>query len=220
MLKNNNPILFADFSLTEKSKKWIQEHQIELKPPVKRGDIKSLIANGFQGVLIIADGLFLQDIPVGHREIMQALQNDCQVYGLSAIGAIRAYEIEKFGMIGFGEVFHHFKNENDFQDDEVLYLYENVGGNYQSKSEPLVHFRACLKDFIAKGQLPELVGETILTQLKACWFRERTFSLFTNLLHQYSEGVITLTSVDFEKYQIQKTDLESFLEKSIWLDKK
>ncbi len=46
-----------------------------------------------------------------------------QVWGISAFGAIRAYEMRHAGMLGFGKVFEAFCDRRDVTDDEVLFLH-------------------------------------------------------------------------------------------------
>lgn len=208
-------ILFAGPSLSPKAQALIASTDIQLNPPVKRGDFQALVDQGFLGNLIIVDGYFKQLLAIGHYEIRQTLENGCTVYGLSSMGAIRAYEMESLGMIGFGKVFDWFKKEEDFQDDEVSLLH-GVAPDYTPFSEPLVHFRTCVADLISKAKLDKAAGNWIIRQLKSHYFGERTMDMFLALIQKKSKIDSDFIAQNFSKYQIKQLDVIDFLQQKIW----
>jgi len=211
-----SPIVFAGPSLTKRSKSLIINRQITLQPPVQRLDITNLLAEGYKGVLIIADGLFHQVLAVGHAEIRKAMQAGCTVFGLSSMGAIRAYEMECLGMIGYGKVFEWFKKEEDFQDDEVALLH-SPAPSYIAVTEPLVHFRACVADLVTNNHLSVEDGQAIITKLKAVYYGERHREKFYKYLKEVSTIDVKALAKNFDQYRIKQLDLVDFLEKEVWL---
>ena len=80
----------------------------EIFPPCKSGDIYSILAMDFNAILIV-DGLFHGVPSVWHREIMAAIQNNLIVMGASSMGALRATELNRNGMLGVGKVYDGIK---------------------------------------------------------------------------------------------------------------
>lgn len=211
-----SPIVFAGPSLTQQSKSLLTKHQMTLNPPVQRMDIANLTAAGYKGILIIVDGLFHQVLAVGHAEIRKAIRSGCTVYGLSSMGAIRAYEMESLGMIGYGGVFEWFKKEEDFQDDEVALLHSPAPA-YMAVTEPLVHFRVCVQDLVATQQLSAAKGEIIINQLKNVYYGERFRATFYDFLKAESTIDTKRLAQSFDQYRIKQLDLVHFLEEQVWL---
>ena len=209
-------IIYAGPSLTKESRVKIEQEKMELKPPVYRGCIDSILNNGFSGTIIIVDGRFKELLAVGHAEIRNALQNGCMVFGLSSMGAIRAYEMQSLGMIGYGKVYEYFKKEEDFQDDEVALLHAEHP-YFFAISEPLVHFRECISDLVMKRRLSHELGAQIINKLKDMYFGKRTMSLFLQLLGRCSGVDIQSVERDFHKYRIKNSDLENFLKEKVWM---
>src|SRR5689334_8832382 len=78
------------------------------RPPVQRGDIEQLLCTMPPAQIAIVDGRFQQCLSVGHMELRRAIEQGWTVWGLSSIGAIRAYEMRDYGMRGFGRVYQRF----------------------------------------------------------------------------------------------------------------
>ena len=74
-------------------------------PPAAVGDVYRVAASGDCSVLALIDGLF-QSVPaVWHKEILFALELGLRVFGASSMGALRAAELDVFGMVGVGTVY-------------------------------------------------------------------------------------------------------------------
>ena len=58
----------------------------------------------------LVDGLFLQDYPPTPIEVYQiVMKKNILLVGAASLGALRAVELEKFGMIGIGKIFEFYK---------------------------------------------------------------------------------------------------------------
>ena len=55
--------------------------------------------------ILIVDGEFGQSLSVWHKEILHALHRGIRVVGASSMGALRAAELDRFGMEGVGEIY-------------------------------------------------------------------------------------------------------------------
>ena len=203
-------VLFGGPSLSELALQRCQALGIELRPPARRNDIQQLVASGYQGAIALVDGVFHQVISVGHKELLSAIAAGCDVYGMSSMGAIRAYELRTLGMKGVGKVYRFFDQEGDFQDDEVALLH-HPAPPYHPFSEPLVHIRACIADLSARQEITPIAGQEIIDRLKALYFGERTMETFARLLESVSGKAFEELAPDMTPYRIKQRDVEDFL---------
>lgn len=192
---------------------------VQFVPPVKRGDIEKLIRKRQPGVIAIVDGLFHQCLAVGHAEIRTAIAQGWQVWGLSSMGAIRAYEMRHMGVHGFGRVYEMFDQFEDFRDDEVALIHE-PGPSYRPLSEPLVHIRFWLKDLVELGLLTKRHEKQLLGQLMSRWYADRTLAavrgMVSELVPARADEVKRSLST-FRRYRIKSQDLTDFLQSCPWL---
>ena len=140
-------------------------------PPIKRGDLD--IAKIYDPEIIaIIDGEFYQSLAVSPKEILPFLERGVRVYGAASMGALRAVELEKFGMIGIGKVFRLFRLKLLECDDEVALAY--CPRTYKAYSEPLVNTRYTLRLAIRNGIVTRAESARVLEILKSTYFPERT----------------------------------------------
>jgi hypothetical protein len=112
-------------------------------PPAAEGDVTRLL-NCQPRVIAIADGCGTGAAQVGHKEIMWAMEQGVHVFGGAGLGALRAVELEAFGMRGVGWVYRAFRDGALEQDDEVAGAYERQGAEYRRLSEPMINIRQTL----------------------------------------------------------------------------
>jgi hypothetical protein len=143
-------------------------------PPVRHGDLLRLDARAGDTVLII-DGLFLQTASVRHREITYLLGRGVTVAGSSSMGALRAAELWRFGMRGYGEVFRLYRDGEIDGDDEVAIVHGTAEDGYRACSDPLVSIRVALRDAAGAGVLSAAEAELMLARAIALPFRSRSF---------------------------------------------
>lgn len=150
-------------------------------PPIKRGDLQSVSHLSAETVGII-DGEFYQSLAVSPKEILPLLDSGIKVYGASSMGALRAVELAKFGMIGIGRVFRLFRRGILDADDEVALAYDP--STYAAVSEPLVNTRYALRAAARNGILNRAEAAEITLKLKSAYFPERTTGLLFSLARQ------------------------------------
>jgi hypothetical protein len=146
---------------------------VRLQPPARRGDIERLVASSEPAVVVICDGVFESEPAVSHAEICAALDAGWLVWGVSSIGAIRAFELRHEGMQGFGYVHAQFDRFVDFTDDEMCLLHV-PGPPYLALSEPLVNLRFALERKKAAFEISDESERCLLSALRELWFGERT----------------------------------------------
>src|SRR5262245_57987284 len=94
------------------------------RPPAAMGDGYRLVsARPRPRRIAIIDGYFERMAAPWHKEILWALEHGVAVYGASSMGALRAAELEAFGMIGVGAIFADFRSGRLTDDDEVAVVH-------------------------------------------------------------------------------------------------
>ena len=109
------PIVFIGPSLDiEKARKIFDA---DYRPPAKKGDFLRLLSciNDDDRIIVgLVDGLFLQDYPPTPIEVFQlVVKKNMLVLGGASLGALRAVELEKYGMIEIGKIFELSKKEQN-----------------------------------------------------------------------------------------------------------
>lgn len=87
-------------------------------PPVAAGDLSRLRA-GSGDVVVIVDGAMTAGAAVRHKEILALVDAGVEVWGSGALGALRAAELQPFGMRVHGRVARLFLRGALEGDDEV-----------------------------------------------------------------------------------------------------
>ena len=167
----NLPIVFLGPSLKlDKAKKIINA---EFRPPAKKGDFIKLSLMSETRKVVLIDGVFLQDYPPTPIEVFQVIsKSNFKVYGSASIGALRAEELEKFGMEGIGKIFGFYKKDIINSDDEIAVTFDS---NYNLLSEAMIDVRYNI--FLAwKHQIIDKETKQIMTKLaKRIYFPYRSY---------------------------------------------
>lgn len=154
------------------AEKILLSGSVEFRPPVKRGDLAGAVAAAPR-IICIIDGLFFENAAVGHREILSALREGIRVIGASSMGALRAAELESFGMEGIGEVYRRYRDHEIESDDEVALICDPETGT--AFSEALVNIRITLEKAVLDGPLLQNEAESLLQAARSLYYPERTF---------------------------------------------
>src|SRR5262245_27471054 len=95
---------------------------LHFQPPAQRGDITLAAKAGVQVVGLI-DGRFGSVPSVLHKEILWAISRGCRVLGASSLGALRAAELSRYGMVGIGRIYEEYASGRIWADDEVALVH-------------------------------------------------------------------------------------------------
>lgn len=171
----NLPVIFLGPSVSREKARNILD--ADYRPPAKKGDLLRLASSMKNDVKMVGlvDGLFLQDYPPTPIEVYQlATKKKILVVGAASLGALRAVELEKFGMIGIGKIFELYKTGKIDGDDEVAVTFEE--GQHVLQSEAMIDIRFNL--FIArkKGIIDESTKRAIAKVAKNVYFPYRNYS--------------------------------------------
>ncbi len=146
---------------------------VEYMPPIKRGDIEYVLEQKPRIVCII-DGLFFQDCSVGHRELLRVLNAGIEVFGASSMGALRACELDTFGMTGVGRVYEMYRDGVIESDDEVALACDPFTN--EAVSEALVDIRANLDNCVYLGIVTSEEAAEMVRIAAAVYYPRRNFN--------------------------------------------
>jgi TfuA protein len=141
-------------------------------PPARRGDIYKAAKDGAE-VICLIDGVFFQDCSVAHKEVLYSLDAGVKVIGASSMGALRASELDVYGMKGVGEIYQAYQSKELVSDDEVALIFDPF--TLEPLSEPLVNIRYNLRAAEEKGIIDEESSRIILQMAISFYFPDRNY---------------------------------------------
>ncbi|WP_034884360.1 hypothetical protein M728_003691 (plasmid) [Ensifer sp. WSM1721] len=162
--------------------------EVDYRPPASQGDVLAAAVE-FPKAIVLIDGYFEHVPAVHHKEILWALDQGIPVYGASSIGALRATELSRFGMIGVGRIYESFESGELERDDEVALVHGPAELHYEPLSEPLVNMRSTLSFAIDAAIVDEDFAETLLNRAKAMFYPERSFGRLLGELDNQADRV-------------------------------
>jgi len=170
------PIIFLGPSLShEKARKIFDA---DYRPPARKGDFLRLAADFdvVEMAIGFVDGVFLQDYPPTPIEVYHlARKNGVLLVGAASLGALRAVELEKFGMVGIGKIFQLYKTGKVNADDEVAVTFASEG-DYQLQSEAMIDIRYNLYLAHKKGVINEKAKSVLVRLAKEIYFPHRKYT--------------------------------------------
>ncbi|MCC7572947.1 MAG: TfuA-related McrA-glycine thioamidation protein [Candidatus Methanofastidiosum sp.] len=148
-----------------------KKREVIYAPPIRRGDIPNAISESMD-VIGIIDGVFFRESAVSPREIMEVLKtNGARIYGSSSMGALRASELDRYGMVGIGKIYQYYKDGIINSDDEVALSFDSE--EFIPISEPLVNIRETIKRAVDENIINQEESEIIFKSAKVLYFPER-----------------------------------------------
>lgn len=147
---------------------------VQLRPPVQQGDVY-LATQEQPAAIAIVDGFFDGVPAVWHKEILWALTRGIPVLGASSMGALRAAEMDRFGMVGIGQIYQAYRDGTLEDDDEVALLHGPAELGYPPLSLAMVNLRATLDAAQVAGVLSDAERTQVTERAKAQFYKIRTW---------------------------------------------
>ncbi|MGK3968462.1 TfuA-like protein [Sorangium sp. So ce118] len=144
----------------------------DYRPPVRRGDVLAA-AREAPPLIGIIDGVFMHTLAPSPREVLQAIETGVPILGSSSLGALRAVELEPFGMVGVGRIFEMFKRRELIADDEVALVFSSE--DLRALSEPLVNIRHALAAAEREGLISGAERRRLIRIGREIYFPERSY---------------------------------------------
>jgi hypothetical protein len=145
------------------------------RPPVRQGELYRAARAGPATIGVI-DGYFEATPTVWHKEILWAMAQGIHVFGAASIGALRAAELDGFGMRGIGRIYEGFRDGTLEDDDEVAVLHGPEELGYPAVTEAMVNIRATVSAAIAGGVVSAEAAAALLAAAKGLFYKERTYA--------------------------------------------
>ncbi|MEV6133632.1 TfuA-like protein [Streptomyces violaceusniger] len=120
--------------------------RVRVLPPVRHGDLlgDSGDAIADEDTVLLIDGAHHQAPVLRHKEILALMSRGVRVIGAAGIGALRAAEMDQFGMMGVGKIYTAYARGEIEGDDEVA-VGQRSDGDHRAVSWPLVNLRYALQ---------------------------------------------------------------------------
>ncbi|MDH7596138.1 MAG: TfuA-related McrA-glycine thioamidation protein [Methanothrix sp.] len=175
----------------------------DYRPPARRGDVLAAARDGAE-IICLIDGVFFQDSSVAHKEILEALQMGVRVIGASSMGALRAAEMDVYGMEGIGEIYRAYRSGEIAADDEVALVFDPV--TLEPLSEPLVNIRHNLRLAVNEGFIDAKSAADLLEIARARYFPSRSYE---NLMKDATGRIPEETLLQFRRFlESRRADLK------------
>ena len=144
-------------------------------PPAQAGDALMLLDGALPAIVVLIDGLFDAAPAIRHKELLLLMSRGVRLYGASSMGALRACELDDYGMIGVGAVYAAYASGRLVADDEVALLHGPVELDWAALTVPLINVRATLVAARRADVATRLIARRLLDRARALHFTVRTW---------------------------------------------
>jgi len=185
---------------------------IFILPPVAGGDLYKIHTHQVPLMVGIIDGYFENRIAVWHKEILFLLSKGIPVFGSSSMGALRAAELERYGMVGLGKIYKNFSNEIYEDDDEVTVSHGPAEVGYPQISEAMVNIRFTIEAAIKDNILSKEIGERFVSVAKSTFYKNRNYgSVIRHCVEckDMKESNFSRFIIWLEKYRIDQKKIDA-----------
>jgi len=166
--------------------------EIDWRPPVRQGELYRA-ALGRPAVIGVIDGYFEVTPTVWHKEILWAMTRGIHVFGAASIGALRAAELDVFGMKGIGRIYEDFRDGVLEDDDEVAVLHGPDELGYPPLTEAMVNIRATLAAATRDGIVSRGVVMNLTVIAKQLFYKDRTYEAMLQSAVEFGMSADELT---------------------------
>lgn len=169
-------------------------------PPVRHGDVWRVAAYCNPSAIAIIDGYFEHVPSVWHKEILWALSEGIPVFGASSMGALRAAELEQFGMVGVGRIFAAYRDgvlppytDEPFEDDDEVAVVHGPAESGYPSSEAMVNIRCTLAKAADERVICGQTRDDLVRFAKGMFYKERSYA---NLVKHAADTVRSADDLD------------------------
>src|SRR5438874_4807353 len=148
----------------------------DYRPPAAEGDVYRA-ARGRPQLIGIIDGYFERVPSVWHKEILWAMSHGIHVFGAASMGALRAAELDAFGMEGIGAIFEAYRDGSLEDDDEVAMAHAGPEFGFKAVSEAMVDIRFTLGRALDEGVIGSETYAALESTAKALFYPDRNYAL-------------------------------------------
>jgi hypothetical protein len=167
---------------------------IDWRPPARQGELYR-VALGRPVIIGVIDGYFEVTPTVWHKEILWAMAQGIHVYGAGSIGALRAAELDTFGMKGIGRIYEDFRDGVLEDDDEVAVLHGPAELGYPPLTEAMVNIRATLASATQDRIVSRGAAMNLTAIAKQLFYKDRTYEAMLQSAAEFGMNADELTGL-------------------------
>lgn len=143
-------------------------------PPVRNGSLHKL-GLGSEDRVVIIDGVYQHTAPIRHKEILSVLRTGARIWGAASMGALRAAELQDFGMQGVGAIYEDYVSGRRTRDSDVAVLQAPAEDGHRALTLALASVEYALRELVSLGVMGPSCGDAILVIAERAHFTERSF---------------------------------------------
>ncbi len=144
--------------------------------PAAQGDIL-LAAHAFRPrAMVLIDGQFEDRPAVRHKEILWAMAQGIVMIGAASMGALRAAELNDFGMIGIGLIFRWYRRWRLAPDDAVAVHSGPPELGFVPLTDALIDLQRTFASLMRRDLITAAERDMLTTVARNMNFRERTLA--------------------------------------------
>ena len=147
--------------------------EVVYKRPIQRGDLGQALKE-HPDIIAIIDGVFHQNSAVGHKEILNVINEGIKVYGASSMGALRASELDTLGMTGVGYVYSQYTTGEVDSDDDVAVMLDSE--TLEALSVPLINMKYVFTNAVSEGIITSDEKDELLDITKKTYYPQRNYA--------------------------------------------
>ena len=140
-------------------------------PPARQGDIYRVTRDYHPRAIALIDGRFATVPAVWHREILWAMaERRVGIYGAASMGALRAAELDTYGMAGVGKIYESYRIGryapfiDPFEDDDEVAVRHSPP---ETGCIPVSHAMVDVRETLAAAETAGLIGPSVRNELAA-----------------------------------------------------
>ncbi|MFV0308755.1 MAG: TfuA-like protein [Desertimonas sp.] len=166
------PVVFVGPSLPVDRVRSILD--ADVRGPARRGDVAAA-ARGRPPTIVLLDGLYEREPAVTHKELLWAMQLGITVVGAASMGALRAAELDDFGMVGCGEVYGWFRDGIVDADADVAIAHLPAEYDHRPLTVAVVEVMAGAAQAVADGVVDRATATELVARARDLHYTERTW---------------------------------------------
>ena len=205
-------IIYTGLSLSfDEAKEILDSHddvEVIYKRPIKRGDLGHDIKEN-PDIIGIIDGVFHQNSSVGHKEILNVINEGITVVGASSMGALRASELDTLGMTGIGYVYEQYATGKVASDDDVAVMLDSE--TLEALSEPLINMEYVFENAVRENIITENQKDELIKIAKSTFYPKRNYSQTLNSSSLDDETKSKLIDFIRRSVDIKKEDAKELI---------
>lgn len=167
---------FVGPGFTDRDFAEVDAAAIDMFPPIRRGDLDRAMKAGYQ-VIAIIDGEFFHTLAVSPKEILVALRDGRQILGGSSMGALRAAEMDVYGMQGIGQIYAWYRDGTVTRDDDVALMFGSLDDQcYRTTTVPMVNVMWAVREFRRLGLMSARARRRLSAAARRIHWTDRTWT--------------------------------------------